>query len=241
MQWPKACAAIVPCWNESLTIGGLVRELQRALPAVYVVDDGSTDATGRRASEAGARVLVHAVNRGKGAALCTGLREAGRAGYDWAVLLDGDGQHGPADLGAFFTRAEESQADLVVGDRMAGVQGMSRIRRVTNRWMSRQISQLAGVPLADSQCGYRLVRIEAWSRLSLRTSHFEIESEMLLAFVRAGLRVEFVPVAVLDARRPSRIRVLTDAWRWCRWRWTAGRAASSAGTGARCCAAESVS
>ena len=218
-----------------------MRELQHTLPVVYVVDDGSTDPTGRRASEAGARVLVHAVNRGKGAALCTGLREVGRAGYDWAVVLDGDGQHAPADLGAFFTRAEQSHADLVVGNRMAGAQGMSRLRRVTNRWMSRQISQLARVPLADSQCGYRLIRLEAWSRLSLRTSHFEIESEMLLAFVRAGFRVEFVPVTVLHAPRPSRIRVLTDAWRWCRWRWTAGRAVSSAGTGARCCGAGSVS
>jgi len=240
MQWPIACAAVVPCWNEAPTIGGLVRELQVALPAVYVVDDGSTDATDRRALEAGARVLVHTVNRGKGAALYTGLSEARRAGYPWAVILDGDGQHAPAELGRFFARAEQSQADLVVGNRMECAQRMSRLRRVTNRWMSRQISQLAGVPLADSQCGYRLIRLEAWSRLSLRTSHFEMESEMLLAFVQAGFRIEFVPVAVLEARRPSRIRVLTDAWRWCRWRWAVGRAVRLAGAGAQACPVESV-
>jgi glycosyltransferase involved in cell wall biosynthesis len=217
VNWAGCCIAVVPCWNEAATLPSLVTELQGRVRAVLVVDDGSTDTTAAVARAAGAVVLRHAARRGKGAALRTGLAAARERGGTWALLLDGDGQHAVADAGALFTCAETAGAALVVGNRMGGAQAMPWLRRSANRWLSRRLSERAGRELPDSQCGYRLVCLEAWSRLELTTSHFEIESEMLLAFLAQGARVAFAPVQCLPSPRPSRIQPVRDTLRW--WRW----------------------
>jgi glycosyltransferase involved in cell wall biosynthesis len=219
-----SCVAVIPCWNEADTIGPLVREVRAQVPAVIVVDDGSRDATAGLAREAGAAIAQHAVNRGKGAALQTGLAMARARGFAWAVTLDGDGQHRPADIAAFLARAAVTAADLVVGNRMADSAQMPWSRRAANRWMSRQLSRRAGRSLPDSQCGFRLFRLEAWAALRITSEHFEVESETILAFALAGRRIEFVPVPVVASPRPSRIQPVLDTLRWLRWwrRW-AGR------------------
>jgi len=93
MDWPAQCAAVIPCLNEAAAVETLVRQVREHLPAVIVVDDGSTDATGERATRAGAEVLRHDQPEGKGAALQTGLKRARERGLTWAMTLDGDGQH----------------------------------------------------------------------------------------------------------------------------------------------------
>jgi glycosyltransferase involved in cell wall biosynthesis len=211
-------AAVVPCYNEAGSISAVVRGIGKYVPTIVVVDDGSSDATGVRALEAGALVLRHERNRGKGAALNTGLKAAWKKGFRWAVLLDGDGQHAPEDIPAFRVRAENTGADLVIGNRMQHAELMPWLRRAVNRWMSRELSRLAGTPLPDTQCGFRLMSLAAWRSLEFNTTHFEVESEMTLAFARAGHRVEFVPVQPAQCKRPSRIRPLVDTWRWLRWR-----------------------
>lgn len=211
------CAAVIPCWDEAASIGPLVERVRAHLPSVLVVDDGSTDGTAAVARAAGAWVERHPRNRGKGAALRTGLDHARAQGFDWAITLDGDGQHAAADIPAFLARADATGAALVVGNRMASAAQMPPVRRAVNRWLSRQLSRQAGQALPDSQCGFRLLRLEAWAKLRIASDHFEVESETLLAFVRAGFRVEFVPVPVLPSPRPSRIRTVPDTLRWLRW------------------------
>ena len=83
--------------------------------------------------------------------------------------------------------------------------------------MSRRISERAGRSFPDSQCGFRLVDLIAWSTLRLETNHFEIESEMLLAFAQAGYRIEFVPIQMIHQSRHSHIRPIRDSLRWLRW------------------------
>jgi glycosyltransferase involved in cell wall biosynthesis len=222
VNWAEPCAAIIPCYNEATDIGPLVEGVRRFLPRVIVVDDGSPDATAARGREAGADVLRHDRNRGKGAALTTGWRHARELGFAWALALDGDGQHAPADIPAFFRCAEETGAQLVVGNRLHDAGRMPWVRRQVNRWMSRQISRRAGRPLPDTQSGFRLMNLAAWSALSLETTHFEIESEVLLAFVRAGHKVEFVPIQVLYKGEQSKIHPLADTVRWWRW-WNTSR------------------
>jgi glycosyltransferase involved in cell wall biosynthesis len=222
----EPCAAIIPAWNESSTIGPLVTEVRRRVEHVIVVDDGSSDATGNVAHAAGAEVLVHPFNRGKGAALRTGLSRARRAGFDWGVTLDADGQHSPDEMPLLWRMAADTSATLVVGNRMPSAASMSWLRRATNRWMSRRLSRRAGQEFPDSQCGFRLLRLDVWERLPLDTEHFEIESELLLAFVSAGQRVEFAAISTRPAPRPSRIRPLHDAWRWWRWWRRTARATS---------------
>ena len=218
MDWAQHCAAVIPCFNAGATIAKVVRGVQAHLPAVFVVDDGSTDDTAERAAEAGAEVVRHATNRGKGAALRVGFQHLGDRGFAWALMLDGDGQHAWEDIPNFFRRAEETGAALVVGNRMGGADGMPWLRRRVNGLMSRQLSRLTGVSLADSQCGFRLANLAALAPLNLTADRFEIESEMLVALINAGQRVEFAPVRVIYKTGASQIHPVVDTWRWVRWR-----------------------
>jgi glycosyltransferase involved in cell wall biosynthesis len=216
---------VIPCLNEAASIAALVLEVRQHLPLVIVVDDGSTDTTSVAAQAAGATVVRHARNCGKGAALRTGLSQAWKQGYKWAFTLDGDGQHPPGDIPAFLHCALQTGALLVVGNRMQNAQAMPWLRRQVNSWMSRQLSQRAGRQLPDTQCGFRLLQLKAWAGLSLKTERFEVESEMLMAFLAARHPVAFVPIQVLSQRRCSRIHPMADTLRW--WRWWHGLAPAS--------------
>ena len=220
MLEPTTCAAVIPSFNESASITTLVRAVRQHVPAVLVVDDGSTDDTALRAKNAGAGVFKHERNLGKGAALKTGLSRALKQGYEWAVTLDGDGQHAPEDLPALLSCAEQTGALLVIGNRMNEAHKMSWLRRQVNRWMSRKLSQRAGRPLPDTQSGFRLIHLRTWAALSLNTEHFEVESEMLLAFLAAEHPVAFVPIQVICRSRSSHICPVMDSLRW--WKWWRG-------------------
>ena len=218
VDWKLQCAAIIPCFNGTATIAEVVRGVQAHLPTVIVVDDGSTDDTAERAAEAGAEIVRHATNRGKGAALRVGFQHLRDCGFAWALMLDGDGQHAPEDIPIFFRRAEETGAALVVGNRMGQANGMPWLRRRVNGLMSRQLSRLTGVSLADSQCGFRLANLAALAPLNLTADRFEIESEMLVALIGNGQQVKFVQVQVIYKTNASEIHPVADTWRWLRWR-----------------------
>jgi len=217
---PTTCAAVIPCFNESASITTLVMAVRQQLPFVLVVDDGSTDDTTSLAKSAGAAVVKHERNLGKGAALKTGLSHALKQGYEWAVTLDGDGQHAPEDLPVLLQCADKSGELLVVGNRMNDARKIPWLRRRVNRWMSRKLSQRAGRPLPDTQSGFRLIHLRTWAALSLNTEHFEVESEMLMAFLAAEHPIAFVPIQVIRRRRSSHIRPVTDSLRW--WKWWRG-------------------
>jgi glycosyltransferase involved in cell wall biosynthesis len=217
VNWLATCAVVIPCRDEEAGIAGLVKEVRRYLPTVIVVDDGSEDETAAQAINAGAQVVRPERQPGKGAALKAGLAVALARNCAWALTLDGDGQHRPEDIPAFLRCTERTGAALVVGNRMDHAEAIPWLRRAVNRWMSRRISELADRFLPDSQCGFRLINLHAWTALRLETDHFEIESEMLLAFLEAGHRVEFVPIQVIGEGPRSHIHPVTDTWRWLRW------------------------
>lgn len=217
------CAAVIPCLNEAANIFQVVAAVKARVPTVFVVDDGSTDGTGLIAERAGAQVLRHEFPRGKGAALQTGLSHSRKQGFQWVLMMDGDGQHSPDDVSKFFDFAEKTGALLIVGNRMGNPVGMPWLRRRVNRWMSRRISSLAGMPLPDSQCGFRLMNLEAWAQLPVHAAHFEIESDVLLAFARGRRRIDFVPITVIYKSERSKIHPARDTVRWFRWWWRARR------------------
>lgn len=223
MDWKCQCAAVIPCFNEAARIGPVVAGAKRHLTQVIVVDDGSTDGTAECASAAGAEIIRLPVNSGKGVALRAGWRRARELGFSWVLLMDGDGQHAADDIPRFFSCAGEKDAALVIGNRMNNSAAMPLLRRQVNRWMSKRISRMTGAILPDSQCGFRLAHLETLSKLAIRTNRFEIESAMLAAFCRAGLRIEFVPVQTLYGAGGSKINPLTDTVRWLNWRLTNSR------------------
>nr|UXE45806.1 hypothetical protein Hi04_10k_c5218_00019 [uncultured bacterium] len=223
MDWKAECAAVIPCLNEATTIGPLVLSVREHLPRVFVVDDASNDESARLAEDAGATVLHHGCVCGKGAALTTGWTKARQEGFTWALNLDGDGQHSAMDIPLFLERAEVGSAALVIGNRMDSSSEMPLVRRHVNRWMSRQLSKLAGQPLPDSQCGFRLMNLNSWSQLTIKATHFEIESEILLAFIAARERITFVPIQVIYDGEVSKIHPVRDTIRWFHWRRQAKR------------------
>jgi glycosyltransferase involved in cell wall biosynthesis len=215
MVHPEQVVVIVPCLNEAATLPALIPHIQSHIPNVIVIDDGSTDQTAALAHAAGAEVIRHDQPQGKGAALIDGWRRAHQRGFRWALNMDGDGQHAPEDIPSFL--AAGGSAPLVLGDRSAQFDRMPWVRRWVNRWMSRRISKLVGRDVPDTQCGFRLICLDALSKLPIRTSHFEIESELLLAFCQSGRRIESVPVQVIYRDERSKIRPARDTWRWIRW------------------------
>jgi len=220
MDWKRQCAAVVPCFNEAGHIAAVVAGVQRHLPHVMVVDDGSTDATAEKAKTAGAEVVRFTKNSGKGSALRAGWQRAAECGFHWVLMLDGDGQHVPDDIPNFFACAEKNRTMLIIGQRMENSHAMPWLRRKTNRWMSKQLSRLTGVRLPDSQCGFRLAHLETLLQLPLRANRFEIESEMLVAFLSAGQKAGFVPIQTIYKTGASKIHPLADTCRWLCW-WLA--------------------
>ena len=224
MNWSLNSAAVIPCLNEEKKIPEVVCAVRKCLPTIVVVDDGSQDRTGSKAREAGAEVFRNERSLGKGAALQRGWRHLHERGFKWALSLDGDGQHSAEDIPKFFECAERTSALLVLGNRMPEAEKMPFVRRFVNRWMSRRLSKLTGRDLPDSQCGFRLMNLDAWSELPITATHFQIESEVVVAFVTAGHSVEFVPIRVIYKGEQSKIHPLRDTVRWFRWwaKWDRG-------------------
>ncbi len=210
-------AALIPAFREEKHIGEVVRETRERLPDVFVVDDGSPDGTAARAREAGAVVIENGRNLGKGASLAAGFDRIFAEGFDAAVCLDADGQHLPAEIPRFLDAA--ASADLVVGNRMADAASMPFVRLWTNRAMSLLLSSLAGVRVPDSQCGYRLVRREAWRGVRLVSRNYDFESEMIVAMGRKGFRIASVPVSTVYGDEVSAIRPVGDSLRFGRMLW----------------------
>jgi len=225
VNWQKSCAVLIPCLNEAAAIGAVISAVKSFVPNVLVVDDGSTDGTSHAARAAGATVLRHQQALGKGAALRAGWDAALQRGFEWALCMDGDGQHAAADIPKFLARGERGDVALVIGERMHAPKTMPLVRRITNRFMSWQLSRLAGVRLTDTQCGFRLLHLPSLARFEVKSDCFEIESEVLIQFARARFGIAFVPIQVIYADERSKIRPLRDTLRW--WNWLRKQNASA--------------
>jgi glycosyltransferase involved in cell wall biosynthesis len=208
--------AIVPAYCEGRFVGQVVRQILHYVQAVLVVDDGSSDNTASEAEAAGAKVIRHSANQGKGAALKTGLAYAVSIEVPFFLFLDGDGQHDPSEIPAFIDAINRTNADLVVGNRMRNLQSMPIIRRWTNQFMSWQIGRICNIRIPDSQCGFRLARKELLPVLMAPSNRFEFESESIILAARQGFRLGFVPIRTIYTDQHSKIRPLRDTMRYFR-------------------------
>ena len=188
---------VIPCHDEEASVGAVVTGCRAALAGepheVLVVDDGSRDETAARATEAGARVLRLAPNRGKGRALAAGV-EAAR--YPVVVFLDGDGQDSPRDLPRLLD-AFRGPVRMVIGSRFLGTlhpHAIHPLNRLANQAFSRLISTLFQARITDSQAGYRVVRRDDYLGLGAGAREYEIETDVLLKALKAGWEIREVPV-----------------------------------------------
>jgi glycosyltransferase involved in cell wall biosynthesis len=208
--------AVIPARDAEATIGSVVRGLKHAVPEllVLVVDDGSQDATGARARDAGADVIRHDVNRGKGAALQTGFDEAMRRHVPRVLTLDADGQHDPVYARSLLEGLERS--DIVIGSRDRDRTGMPWLRRATNSFMTWIVSHMAGRQIEDTQSGFRAIRAEVLAAVRPRSSRFDYESEFLIGAGRKGFSIGAVPVPTLYNAPGSHIDPFRDTLRFIR-------------------------
>lgn len=208
--------AIVPALNEAGTIAQVITGLRNRITRVVVVDDGSSDATADLARAAGATVIAHAEPQGKGQAVRTGLAHVlAEPDVELVVILDGDMQHLPEESGHLIDTAVATGADLVVGEREFDRATMPLSRYYANRYGSAALSSFTGVPLRDTQCGYRLFRADILRRLRLRATGYDIETEMLIKVSRLGGRIVSVPVSARYGSGRSKLRPVRDTTRTC--------------------------
>jgi glycosyltransferase involved in cell wall biosynthesis len=209
-----ACA-LVAAFNEESHVAQVVTSALAHVSRVVVVDDGSTDRTADEARRAGAVVLSHARNEGKGAALRTGIQSILAEPFTHVVLLDGDLQHDPAEIPRLLAAASGG-ADLVLGEREFARDAMPAPRYYSNVIGSRILSSFIGADVVDSQSGFRVVKTEWLRRVPLTGTGYEIETEMLIKLARAGATLTRVTVSRLryDGVR-SHIRPFRDTFRTC--------------------------
>jgi glycosyltransferase involved in cell wall biosynthesis len=218
-------AAVIPAYQDEKHIGDIARRTRERLDHVVVVDDGSTDHTAQCAREAGAEVIVHDQNRGKGEAIKTGLAywlsalDPGSSGehrqISWVILLDSDGQHLPEEIDRFLLAAADAvRPTFFIGNRMNDVGRMPLIRRVVNRYMSNQISRVCGQTIRDTQCGYRMLPRQLIPDLLGGGHRYDYETEALIITSRKGYPVESVPITTVYTDQVSKIHPLRDAFRF---------------------------
>src|ERR1044071_6843966 len=223
-------AAVIPAYQDEKHIGDIARRTRERLDHVLVVDDGSTDQTEQRAREAGAEVIVHSQNRGKGEAIKTGLahwlgvvnpsRLEQNSQIEWVILLDSDGQHLPEEIDRFLaTAATATRPTFFIGTRMNDVARMPFIRRVVNRYMSSCISRVCGQNIPDTQCGYRMLDRQLVPDMLGGRHRCDYDTGLRIIASRKGYRIESVPITTVYTDQVSKIHPVRDALRFLKLMW----------------------
>jgi glycosyltransferase involved in cell wall biosynthesis len=187
----------IPAYNAAGTLSELIAQIRRRHQTldILVVDDGSTDDSGRVALSAGAAVLTQSENLGKGEALKRGFVYAVERNYDAIITLDADLQHDPAEIQCFLNAYSDDRT-ILVGIRRRD-KSMPFARKVSNSLTSFVSSVFCGVRLLDSQSGYRLIPTAILRNITLSSSRFDLEPELLIKAARAGYDVRSVEISTI--------------------------------------------
>jgi glycosyltransferase involved in cell wall biosynthesis len=204
----SSTTVVIPAFNEADAIGDVIADLRTAAKwhEIIVVDDASSDDTAARAISAGATVVRHPYNKGNGASVKTGIR---RAKGEFLLIVDGDGQHPPADAVRLVSRLGEY--DLVIGARTGATQA-TQSRRVGNGMLNVLASYLTDYPIPDLTSGFRAARTEYLRNfIHLLPNGFSTPTTTTLAFLKAGHNVLFEPIeARTRVGHQSKIRLFRD-------------------------------
>lgn len=202
---------VIPSYNEAGTIGNIVRDIVGMGFGVLVIDDGSTDDTQREALEDGAMVIRNKKNLGKGMSIREGVRYVfEKMNYEWMIIMDGDGQHHPEDIPILMKASHWGDADIVIGNRMMYPKTMPSVRYLTNKFTSWTVSRMCRQEIPDSQCGFRLIKVDALRKMKLISKRYDIESEILIQAARDKLNIVSVPIRTIYGREVSEINPMRD-------------------------------
>jgi len=195
---PQHITVILPAYNEEVSIGSVVLLTRFYADNVIVVDDGSSDRTAEIARKAGAEVIIHEVNTGKGGALKTGFEAAAGMGTDVVVTMDSDGQHNPSEIPKLVAPIIEGDAEMVNGSRY--LNGLDKntpaYRRIGQTVLDGFTNINSGLKITDSQSGFRAFAASTIDIFRFNANGMAIESEMLADAGKAGLRITEVDIGV---------------------------------------------
>ncbi|MGQ9534250.1 MAG: glycosyltransferase family 2 protein [bacterium] len=206
---------VIPAYNAEKTIGNIVKELIDfgfEAKKIIVIDDGSQDKTSIVVSKYGTEVIRNNRNMGKGAALNKGFDKAIAMGLKRVITLDADGQHQVKDTKNFIRVAEHY--DLVIGMRLKNSPDMPFLRRIVNRITSLVISILSNNYIPDVQSGFRLINLEIFKKIVLKTKNFQTESELVFRAIKYHYSVGYVPITTLYNSERSYIKPFIDTLRF---------------------------
>jgi len=198
-------SVLIPAFNAAKTLGTLLESIPQHIGdgCIVVVDDGSSDDTSSIADRAGAVVIRHDRNRGKGAALRSGFKYVlASTRSDSVLTMDADLQHDPAEISTFLAAWGSGETDIILGCRRFGG-GMPIHRILSNAITSSLVSARTGVRIRDSQTGYRLIAREVLSSIEVEADGYEAETEFLIKAARRGFRISSVPIATIYGAEPS--------------------------------------
>ena len=218
MQCSKRICILIPAYNAQETLGSVLKKIEPLKIDTLVVNDGSLDETKRVASENGAQILEHPINLGKGAALQTGFQYILRKDYQVVITLDADGQHDPSEIPSLLKIYQSVKPDILVASRAAEFGRMTFLRRFWNRLGVKAVARLCHSDITDSQSGFRLIRAKVLKEVSLSTSRFETELELLIKACKKGFSVLSVPINTqkVDGTGSSHFRPVADTWLVCK-------------------------
>jgi glycosyltransferase involved in cell wall biosynthesis len=190
--------AILPAYNEEVSIGSMVLHARQHADHVVVIDDGSEDRTYEMAKLAGAEVIRHPKNLGKGMALRTGFEHAGKNGCSVVITMDSDGQHDPDDIQKLISPILNGEADIVNGSRyMNGNEDNTPFyRRIGQNILDKATNLNSGLQITDTQSGFRSFARHTLPAFRFKSNGLAIESEMLMDAANAGFRIKEVEIGV---------------------------------------------
>ncbi|MCD1294880.1 dolichyl-phosphate mannose synthase [Methanocella sp. CWC-04] len=188
----------IPAYNEEVAIGSVILRSSKYSDKTVVVDDCSRDSTVEVVKLAGADVICHEVNQGKGAGIRNIFYYAKKENFDILVLLDGDGQHNPDEIPLLIEPIRNGKADIVIGSRfiVKGMHNVPKYRRVGQEVLTIATNLASGYNITDSQSGFRAFSKNTFDCFSFQQNGMAIESEMLIEAARANLRISEVPVNI---------------------------------------------
>ena len=208
-------AIIIPAYNAASALNLLLARLLEFTPKhdIIVIDDGSTDNTAEAAKLSGVELIIHQHNRGKGAALSSGFELALNKGYEAVITIDADGQHDPIFIPNFINLIDTGHWDIIVGSRRNAFGRMSFARYLSNSITTTVVSILAGTKISDSQTGYRIIRASFLKAVKLKTSRYQMESELLIKAARQGFKIGSLDITNIPGST-SHISHLKDTLRF---------------------------
>ena len=189
--------ACIPVFNEENSIGDIVSRSLKFVDRVVVCNDGSTDQTSINAVKAGAIVLEHEKNLGKGAAFKTLFEYANKINADIMITIDGDGQFLPEEMKNLINNLQKSNADVVIGNRYGDQKEMPLYRKTGNKILDKITKLATNLPFQDTQSGYRVYSKNAISSIKITNDGFGVDSEILVDAANKGLKITEEPVTVL--------------------------------------------